>query len=64
MFIPVACTINSVTIVIYDCNDNGVFVNMFKIIIIIIMIYIFTKNLLQVSIDKVLSGIDTVIPLA
>ncbi len=42
--IPVAFTINSVTIVIYDCGDNGVFVNMFTIIIIIIMIYIFTKS--------------------
>ncbi len=34
--IPVACSINSVTIVIYDCSDNGVFVNMITIIIIII----------------------------
>ncbi len=64
MLIPVACTINSITIVIYDCGDNGLFISMFTIIIIIIMIYIFTKNLLQVSIDKVLSGINMVIPLA
>ncbi len=44
MLIPVAFTINSVTIAIYDCDDNGLFISMFTIIIIIIMIYIFTKK--------------------